>query len=242
MNLMKGKNILVTGASQGIGEAITRRLSELGATVIMIARNKEKLIKIQNSLKSNSLLYQYDLKDLDNIEDIFLFCKENNVTLDGMVHCAGISRDMPIRANDTETMIDVMRINYMSFVTLSKYFIRKKYSNNNSCIIAISSNATRANAAGMCVYTSSKSALETSVKILAKETINRQIRVNAIAPAWVDTGMMENAEDYVTSDRIVKSQPLGIIPPVYIAYLVDFLMSEKGKYITGTVIPVSGGI
>ncbi len=239
---MKGKNILITGASQGIGEAVTRRLSELGATVIMIARNKEKLIKIQKSLNNNSLIYQYDLKDLDNIEDIFLFCKENNVILDGMVHCAGISRDMPIRANDTETMIDVMRINYMSFVSLSKYFIRKKYSNNNSSIIAISSNATRANAAGMCVYTSSKSALETSVKILAKETIKRQIRVNAIAPAWVDTSMMENAENYVNADSIVKSQPLGVIPPVYIAYLVDFLMCEKGKYITGSVIPVSAGI
>ena len=94
----------------------------------------------------------------------------------------------------------------------------------------------------MCVYTSSKSALETSVKILAKETIKRQIRVNAIAPAWVDTSMMENAENYVNADSIVKSQPLGVIPPVYIAYLVDFLMSEKGKYITGSVIPVSAGI
>ena len=54
--------------------------------------------------------------------------------------------------------------------------------------------------------------------------------------------MMENAENYVNADSIVKSQPLGVIPPVYIAYLVDFLMSEKGKYITGSVIPVSAGI
>ena len=236
------KNILVTGASQGIGEAVTRHLSEQGALVVMVARNDKKLTQIQETLSNETLICQYDLNDLDNIEEIFLRCKEKGIKLDGMVHCAGINRDMPIRANDTEAMNEVMRVNYMSFVTLSKFFVRRKYSNDESCILAISSNATNTNAAGMCTYTSSKIALEAAVKILAKETLKRRIRVNAIAPAWVDTEMIKKTENYVDAKTIVDSQPLGIIPPVHIAYLADFLMSEKGKYITGAVIPVSGGV
>lgn len=239
---MTGKNILVTGASQGIGEAVARHLSEQGAFVVMVARNDKKLIQIQKTLNNKSLICQYDLNDLDNIEKIFLRCKEEGIKLDGMVHCAGINKDMPIRSNDTEVMNEVMRVNYMSFVTLSKFFVRRKYSNDKSCVLAISSNATSTNAPGMCTYTSSKIALEATVKILAKETIKRQMRVNAIAPAWVNTEMIRNTENYVDAETIVNSQPLGIIPPVYIAYLVDFLMSEKSKYITGAVIPVSGGV
>lgn len=239
---MIGKNILVTGASQGIGEAVARHLSEQGAQVVMVARNEKKLTQIQKTLNNKSLVCQYDLNDLENIEKIFLRCKEEGLKLDGMVHCAGINKDMPIRSNDIEAMNEVMRVNYMSFVTLSKFFVRRKYSNDESCVLAISSNATNTNAAGMCTYTSSKIALEAAVKILAKETLKRRIRVNAIAPAWVNTEMVKNTENYVDANAIVASQPLGIIPPVYIAYLVDFLMSEKSKYITGAVIPVSGGV
>lgn len=237
---MQDKNILITGASQGIGKAIAYYLSSKGYHLVLVARNKAALETIQNELKEKVLIYSYDLQNLENIEDIFSFCKENNVKLNGMVHCAGINRDTAIRCNNIKDMNETMTVNYMSFVELSKYFLKKKYSYDESSIIAISSHAVNKYDAGMSVYTSSKAALEATMKVLAKEGVKRGIRANTIAPACVDTEMIENAP-MLTQESIMENQPLGLINPIYIAYLAEFLLSEKAKYITGISVPITAG-
>ena len=112
------KTILVTGASSGIGAAVSNYLSQQGCYVILIARDVEKLNQAASELPAENLILPYDLSDLEHIEDIFIKCREKELRLDGMVHCAGINQDIPIRANDVEIMKNVTTINYYSFVEL----------------------------------------------------------------------------------------------------------------------------
>ncbi len=237
---MRGKNILITGASQGIGGKTAEYLSSRGARVILVARNEEKLRKIQNGLPEKSSIFVYDLLNLQEIENIFCYCVGQGIKLHGMVHCAGVNRDIPIKYNDVEFMQETMAVNYMAFVELGKFFMKKKYSVDGGSIVAISSSAASMLPPGMCTYASSKMALEASVKIMSKEFIKRRIRVNAIAPACVDTEMVEEAP-FVDTNQIEKNQPLGLIKPIYLSYLVEYLLSDKAKYITGATIPVFAG-
>ena len=110
---MRGKNILITGASQGIGRGVAEYLLQGGANVILIARNREKL-------ENSAFPYLYDLCKTSGIEDIFLFCKEHGLKLHGMLHAAGISIDRPVKALEFEEMERVFRINYFSYVALTK--------------------------------------------------------------------------------------------------------------------------
>lgn len=237
---MKEKNILITGGSQGIGAKTAEYLSSQGATIILVARNEQKLRKMQRGLPGTSFAFSYDLQNLKDIENIFQYCLDNKIKLHGMVHCAGINRDIPVKYNDIDMMKETFAVNYMAFVELGKYFMKKKYSADGGSIVAISSSAANTLPPGMCTYASSKLALEGAVKIMAKEFLKRKIRVNAIAPSCVDTEMIDNAP-FINVDDIEMTQPLGLIEPIYISYLIEYLISEKSKYITGTTIPVYAG-
>ena len=128
------KNILITGASQGIGAQTAEYLSAQGASVILVARSEDKLEKIKTGLPEQSYIYPCDLNDLEQIKGIFDFCVGSGLKLHGMVHCAGVNRDIPIRNNNIKMMLETITVNYMSFTELSKYFIKKKYhSKQNQC-------------------------------------------------------------------------------------------------------------
>lgn len=236
-----GKKILVTGASSGIGAAVSKYLSEQGYFVVLVARNEEKLKKVQEELPGESLIVPYDLSDLENIENIFESCKNSEIKLDGLVHCAGINCDIPIRANDVEIMQEVTTVNYYSFVELGKYFNKKKYSNDKASIVAISSDASISCSKGMCTYAASKAAVNAAVKVMGKEFLKRKQRVNAILPTYVATPMVRNTSLGNLEDKAAAFQPLGVIEPEQVAYLVEFLLSDKSSYITGAHIPVSAG-
>ena len=236
------KWILVTGASSGIGEAVSKYLSSQGYGVVLVARNQDKLRIISQNLPNDNFFVSYDLMKLEHIEEIFVMCKEKGIKLDGMVHCAGINRDIPVRANDIIAMREVTTTNYYSFLELGKYFCKKKYSNDGASIVAMSSTAANACSKGMCTYSASKAALNAVVKTMGKEFVKRRQRVNAIMPSYVDTPMVEQVDEALGKmQSIIETQPLGLIEPLQIAYLVEFLLSEKSSYITGACIPVSGG-
>ena len=139
---MKEKNILITGASQGIGAKTAEYLSAQGATVILVARNADKLKGIQKGISGRSYIFPYDLNDLEHIQTIFDFCLDLGIKLNGLVYCAGVNHDIPIRNTDIGLMCETLTVNYMAFVELSKYFIKKKYSEDGGSIVAISSHAT----------------------------------------------------------------------------------------------------
>lgn len=234
------KWILVTGASSGIGYAISKYLVDTGYNVVGVARDKEKLEELRTYSPEKIVVCPYDLTDLENIEKIFSKNKDTGSRFSGMVHCAGINQDMPIKVNDLDVMKNVMDINCNSFIEIGKYFSMKKYSEDCSSIVAISSIASLACAKGMCTYSVSKAGLNAAVKVMSKEFLRRKIRVNAILPSFVDTEMARKSMGYI-GDITEQIQPLGIIEPEYIAYLVEYLLSDKAKYMTGTLIPVTAG-
>lgn len=143
---------------------------------------------------------------------------------------------------DIEIMKEVTAINYYSFVELGKYFNKKKYSNDRASVVAISSSAAETCTKGMCTYAASKAALNAAVKVMGREFLKRYQRVNAILPTFVDTPMAVRMDDALGDlDSKIAGQPLGLIDPGQIAYLVEFLISDKSSYITGACIPVSAG-
>lgn len=233
------KKILITGASSGIGEQTARYLSEQGYETILVARNKEKLEQMAKELPSCAYIFPTDLSELEKIENIFLFCQEQGIVLDGLVHCAGLARHNSVKTNDIADMQMTFRVNYEAFVELVKFFSRRKYSMKGSSVVVMSSMASVACRVSTVNYASSKAAVTAAVKVMAKELGRRSIRVNSILPGYVRTPMTARDE---LADDVEKSQPLGFIEPEYIAYMIEFLLSEKGKFITGANIPISGGM
>lgn len=240
---MQGKNILITGASQGIGRGVAEYLISLGANIIAVARNEEKLQELREIAPSQVYIYPYDLSNVDDIEKIFIFCKNQNLKLDGLVYCAGVSITNPIKSLDVMELQSMYVVNTLAYIQMTKFFILKKYSNDSSSIIGISSAASKLCEKGMANYCTSKAAMNTYTSVLAKEVVKRRIRANTIAPAMVETdmywGTLATIEGYEEYSK--EQQPFGVIPVEQVAYLVRFLLSEESLYITGACIPVSAG-
>lgn len=233
-----GKWILVTGCSSGIGRVTAKYLDSVGYNLVLLARRADALTVLSEELSNLSLVMPCDLCDLEEIGRVFEICKEKGIKFDGMVHCAGIGANVPVRGNIIAEMQNTMTTNFFSFIELCKYFGLRKYSNDGASIVAISSISPLTCLPGSCNYAASKSAVNTSVRVMAKEYMKRGLRINAILPGYVNTPLGPAEDDPV----YLSQQPLGIIRAEYIAYMVEFLLSEKGRYITGTLIPISGGM
>ena len=240
---MKGKNILIIGASRGIGRDISEYLLSLGANIVVVAREEITLCPLKELSPKHVMIYPYDMSNLDNIETIFQFCMDNHIKLDGLVYSAGVSVDCPVKMLEAEHTKQVYNINILGYIQAVRFFGLKKYSNENSSIVVLSSAASKICEKGMVEYASSKSAVNAATNVLSKELARRKIRVNAIAPGMVDTDMYRNTVDKIDDYEtyLQKMQPYGVIPVRQISYLIKFLLSAESQYITGAVIPVSAG-
>ena len=178
------------------------------------------------------------MTDLSGIESIFEVCQNTGIKLDGLVHCAGTGNVVPIRNTSAEDLILTMKTNFFSFFELGKCFSLRNYSNTGASIIAISSISPLTCLPGSAAYAASKASINTVVRVMSKEFMKRKIRVNAILPGYVNTPLGP-AEDDV---NYIAQQPLGIIKAEYVAYFTEYLLSDKAKYMTGTLFPMSGGM
>lgn len=236
------KNILILGASRGIGKAVSQYLLKKGYCIVAVARTKSLLQELVAGQEENAKYIVCDLSNMSNVAGVFEKLNEWGIILSGVVYCAGICTTEPIKLIDMDIMQKDMIINTLSFVEMGKYFSKKKYLSNGGSIVAISSMSAWDMTKGMCTYSMSKAALNTAVQTMAKEFAKRKVRVNAVLPAYVNTEMTVGSDP--VDSRIAlpqEKQPLGIIEPEYIAYMVEFLLSEKAQYMTGALIPISGG-
>lgn len=241
---ISGKKIIITGATSGIGESVAKWLHSQGAMVILIGRNQKKLDELEEELGQGASSINYDLTDLEHVEDIFRKCTEDGQKLHGLVHSAGIAINGVIKSSDIEILERTMKINCFSFFEMGKFFSLKKYSFDNSSIVAISSLASLQFSKGISQYVASKAALNSVVRVMSKEFLKRKIRVNAILPASVLTPMYVNGKDVIEDfiEHGLEAQPFGFIEPLQIAYLTEFLLSDKAAFMTGSLVPVSGGM
>ncbi len=235
------KTVLITGATSGIGEDCARYLSCKGYDILIIGRNKEKLDALKAEFKDRCInSFQCDLTENEAVDAIFSEIKDKKIFLDGLIHCAGIdSFAAPVRMIKNESVEKSFSLHTEVFVKMCKSFYRKEISNEGSSIIAISSLASLMCQRNSLDYSVSKAALNAAVKVISKEFIKRGIRVNAILPANVDTPMCDNLKKMGNIEDI---QPMGFIEPRYVSFMVEYLLSDKSKYMTGELIPISAGM
>lgn len=243
---LSGKNILVTGASSGIGKGIAIFLSKVGANVIMAARNEEKLKDTYNELEhGNHSYYLIDLNNLNEIEGMIDNVCSGGIKLNGIVHSAGISRTIPIQFLKLDDLKSIMTINFYSFVELVKHFSKRKYNDNGGSIVAISSISSKVGARGLSAYCASKGALDSAIRSMALELTARNIRINSVAPSMIKTqiydGLLESVNNKDFEADLKKRQLMGLGKPEDVAYAAAFLLSDASKFITGTSMIVDGG-
>lgn len=239
---MARKKILITGATSGIGYAIAEYLASLNSyELILIGRNQSVFFTMKEKLKDALVAtYSFDLTNIETIECVFDDLKNRNIKLDGLIHCAGNKGTFsPIRSVKVKNLAFLMKLHYEVFVEMARLYYKKSASNEGGSIIGISSLDSLICQKNIIDYSASKAALNAAVKVMSKEFLKRNIRVNAILPANVDTPMCSNLKELID---IASIQPMGLIDPREIAYLAEFLLSDKAKYITGALIPVSAGM
>ena len=239
---LENKVIIVTGAGSGIGRETSRVLAQEGAVVIMLDISADGLSETAAICGDKCHPYTLDLTDTKCITAIFEVIAERYGKIDGLVHCAGISSRKPLNVLNKEGFDRILNVNFFAFVDLVKVFAKKKYSNDGSSIVVMSSISSIRGYKAKAEYNVSKAAVDAFVRCMALELAPRGFRVNSIMPGEVLTPMgirakelaaAANAEDY--------TQPLGPTKPSEVANLIAFLLSDATKTITGTSIRIDGG-
>ena len=237
---LKGKTILVTGGSSGIGRQIAIDCSKAGASVIIVGRNEAKLNATLSEMKGdNHLVIKGDLTKTDDIQDIVSKLPK----LNGVVHCAGIGhRKMckQVMAADVDTVMD---INFKSPVLLQSSLLENKKISQASSIVFIASRAAESPSIGNAIYSASKGALISYSKCLSLELAPRQIRVNCICPAmvWTDLILQGTATKEDLEQEQLKYPLKRYGQPVDVANLAIYLLSDASIWMTNSCVNLTGG-
>ena len=233
---VKGKRILITGASSGIGRDIAIALNSMGANLIITGRNELRLEETKRFLNANAISIKCDLTNEVDLKD--LVSKVD--LLDGVVFNAGIVEYLPVKFINAEKIKHVFDINFNSQIVLTQLLLKSKKIADSASLVFISSIASKIGVAGTALYSSSKAALNAYVKVLANELSTKRIRANTICPGIIETPMMQQALD--VNKEIAKDYPLGIGNTSYVVGPCVFLLSDASKWITGTDLILDGGL
>jgi len=243
---VSGKNILITGATSGIGKAAALELSKAGARLALISRNREKLDTTLQELHGFShTVYSFDLKDIAGIENLLKLIISERGAFDGFVHCAGATQMRPIQQNTFGFIHDMMLINFYAFMELARIISKKNNHSERASFIAISSVMSKKGEKSLSAYCASKGAMDSAIRALAKELVMKNIRINGITSGYVKTRMLDEYVELAGQDEFEKNvltnQYLGLGDPIDIAHAIQFLLSDASSFITGTSLIVDGG-
>jgi len=241
MNL-KGKKVLVTGASGGIGKAIAMELSSNGAELCLTGRNKSELENLQKIIGGNCQIIISDLSNSEGINNLADQAQEVMGQIDILVNNAGITRDNLFMRMSEEDWSEVINVNLNSIFKLTKQLIKGMIKRRYGRIINITSVIGVAGGAGQSNYSASKAGIIAMSKSLAQEVGSRSVTVNSIAPGFIETNMTAELSDDRKED-ILRSISIGRLgKPDDVAGAVCFLASDKASYITGQTIHINGGM
>jgi 3-oxoacyl-[acyl-carrier protein] reductase len=242
MNNLENKNIIVTGASGGIGNAIIKTLNEAGANILASGTRIEKLEELKDNFKKIKIL-KFDISQSDKIEEfIENATSELGGSLDGIVNNAGITHDnLAIRMSLDEWQ-KVININLTSTFLMSKFAIKKMLKNKSGKIVNITSVVGHTGNLGQANYTASKAGIVAMSKSLAIEYAKKNININCISPGFIQTAMTDKIDDKFKEVIISKIPSARLGKPDDIANAVLFLISDQSSYINGETIHVNGGM
>tara|TARA_B100000795_G_scaffold238807_1_gene200152 strand:+ start:367 stop:1104 length:738 start_codon:yes stop_codon:yes gene_type:complete len=242
MNSLKDKNIIVTGASGGIGSSIVEKLYENGANILATGTRIEKLEELKKKF-SNIKVLKFDISQHEKIEEfINKATEELGGSLDCIVNNAGITKDNLTIRMSIEEWMKVININLTSTFLMCKYSIKKMLKNKSGKIINITSVVGHTGNAGQANYTASKAGIVAMSKSLAIEYAKKNINVNCISPGFIRTTMTDQIDDKHKEAIIAKIPSNRLGKPEDIANAVIFLSSDHSDYINGETMHVNGGM
>ncbi len=240
---MSERTILIAGASSGIGRETAKRLSSEKTNLILSARRESELINLSHELNGYSTVFPCDFTDMSSIQNLFLSISDKSIKLDGLVYTAGICFIKTIKTMEPDDLQRMFQVNVFGFYEMCRCFQSNHISNKGASIVGISSYAAVSNDIGMSAYAMTKAAMNTQAKILSKEFMKRKIRINTIMPGYVMSKMASDNNDWSDEElgELSIRQPLGVIPIDYVVDQIEYLLSDRSKYITGESIAINGG-
>jgi 3-oxoacyl-[acyl-carrier protein] reductase len=242
---LDGRTALVTGASQGIGEAIARRLAAQGARVVLAARSRGKLDALAEGLRGagvEALAFPLDVGDPPAVAGRLAELPEPFAAIDILVNNAGITADNLLARMSLEQWESVLRTNLTGAYAVTRELTRGMIRRRWGRIVSISSVVGLMGNPGQANYAAAKAGLVGFSKALARELGSRNVTVNVVAPGYVETAMTDRLGDEVRAAlfQAIPLKRLGTVDDV--AGAVLYLVSEEAGYVTGHVLNVSGGL
>jgi 3-oxoacyl-[acyl-carrier protein] reductase len=239
-------NVIVTGGSRGLGLGIARALVRSGFHVIAIARKESEdltaAIREAEVLQSGCLRYfGFDLADIGGLAGMVKTLRKGFGPIYGLVNNAGVSFDGALAMTPNSEIERVVRLNTISPIVLTKYAVRSMMADGGGRIVNIASITAFTGYSGLSVYGATKASLVGFTRSLAREVGKMGVNVNCVAPGFVDTEMTHGLTPELR-DRIVRRSALKRLVEIDdVANSVEFLLSDKARNITGTVLTVDAG-
>ena len=238
---LEGKTILVTGASSGIGKATAVICANLGAKVIAVGRNEDRLSQTVTLLEGEG--HSYFVCDLTSSEQIDNMIRQLP-DIQGLVNNAGTSILAPIQFIKEDTFKELLQIDTVSPIILLQKLLKKKLLKRGASVVFTSSMAAQGDVApGNSMYVACKGAISSFVQCAALELAPKGIRVNAVCPAMIDTPLAREGVEEEQFAEFKKRYPLGTIgEPDDIGFGIAYLLSNAAKWVTGTNLIIDGGV
>ena len=242
MNDLKGNNIIVTGATGGIGNSIIEKLYDTGANILATGTKDEKLEQLKKRFQNIKIL-RFDISQTDNLENFIEDAtKQLGGKLDCMVNNAGITQDNLAIRMTIEEWKKVIDINLTSTFLISKFAIKKMLKNKKGKIVNITSVVGHTGNLGQTNYTASKAGIIAMSKSLAIEYAKKNININCISPGFIKTAMTDKIDEKFKEIIISKIPSARLGEPEDVANAVIFLVSPQSDYINGETLHVNGGM
>ena len=241
MKDLKNKNIVVTGASGGIGNSIVQKFSESGANILASGTKVEKLDELKSKFNNIKIL-KFDISQSDKIEEFIEYASKELGGLDCIVNNAGITQDNLAIRMSIEEWKKVIDINLTSTFLMSKFAIKKMLKNKKGKIVNITSVVGHTGNLGQANYTASKAGIIAMSKSLAIEYAKKNININCISPGFIRTAMTDKIDDKYKEAIMSKIPSARLGEPQDIANAVLFLASSQSDYINGETLHINGGM
>ena len=241
MKDLKNKNIIVTGATGGIGNSIIEKLNEYGANILATGTREEKLNDLKSKFRDIKVL-KFDISESSKIEDFIENASSDLGGIDCIVNNAGITKDNLAIRMSTEEWKKVIDVNLTATFLLNKFAIKKMLKNKKGKIINITSVVGHTGNLGQSNYTASKAGIIAMSKSLAAEYAKKNINVNCISPGFIKSPMTEKLDVKFKEIILSKIPSDRLGEPEDVANAVLFLASNQSDYINGETLHVNGGM